>query len=719
MNSPDELRRKLQELERLVRDDPADPALHCRIAALLEKLDRPTDAISELREANRLRPGDAAILEMLGNMLIRTGEYDEALDCYCEALECVDGRASLHLGLATALAQLRRRDEALAEYRQAVNLAPGDLRMLFGLAAGYAALNRHAEAAEVLEQAREQQPENLNLLRNLARAWWAAGQYERAAELLQEVVRRNPQEAAGRQLLGRVQLHLEDPLAALTSFSEASALGLQSAELLCDMATALRDLGREEEAMEAVAHAVERDPQDTGILYNAGLLHAEAGNYAEAADWFARLLELDPQNLPGLHDSAIVLERLGRHDEALETYERAIEFHPDDASLRNHFGNMLYNLGRYPQARDQLRLSLKLRPDDPDCLVTLGAVHACTGDLDKARECYARAIEVRGDFPVPYYNSGLLELDAGKPALAEKWMRRALAVAPGDESCQEGLARCLYLQARFVEVVDLCRDRVQDDPDCAWAWRYYAAASMESGNHLEITAAVAGCRSLGISDARSIIPVVRQMMDQRRDRELLGMLSALGELEPSPELLLHMGVVLRRIGRHSDALDHITLAGEKMEPDCEARLELALVHMELGNKNMARQALQDCLELLPSSTATETRLAVALYDADMSGEAVAMARNLVDGNPESARHRMLLGQILLLVNNYEQAASELEAAAALGFSGQMLHTALAQAYRKLGRRREASEQQRLCAGGPDQRSVWKQLKSWFNRRGNE
>ncbi|MCB1187821.1 tetratricopeptide repeat protein, partial [bacterium] len=97
MQTPDELRRKLLELERQVREAPQDPALHCRIAALLEKLDRPVEAVSELRQANQLRPGDPAILEMLGSLLIRLGEYDEALACYSEALDCVDGRASLHL----------------------------------------------------------------------------------------------------------------------------------------------------------------------------------------------------------------------------------------------------------------------------------------------------------------------------------------------------------------------------------------------------------------------------------------------------------------------------------------------------------------------------------------------------------------------------------------------------------------------------------------------
>ena len=209
------------------------------------------------------------------------------------------------------------------------------------------------------------------------------------------------------------------------------------------------------------------------------------------------------------------------------------------------------------------------------------------------------------------------------------------------------------------------------------------------------------------------------MLDQRRDRELLSSLSALGELTPTPELLLHMGVVLRRLGRQHEALDHITAALEQMEPDCEASLELGLVQLELGNTRMAREALLECLELLPASSATETRLVVAMCDAELLGEATALARNLVDENPSSARHRMLLGQILLLREQFDNAAMELEEAASLGFSGQMLHSALALAYRKLGRRREAAEQQRLCAGGPDQRSVWQQIRSWFSRRSSD
>ena len=351
--------------------------------------------------------------------------------------------------------------------------------------------------------------------------------------------------------------------------------------------------------------------------------------------------------------------------------------------------------------------------------MTLGAVHACLGQREAARQCYARAIEVRSDFPVPYYNSGLLELDAGKPASAEQWMRRALAVAPGDEACLEGLARCLYLQARFAEVSELCRIQVRQNSERVWAWRYFAAAAMEQCDHEEIRSAVAGCRALGVPDSRSIIPVVRKMLDQQRDQELLQSLSALGELSPSPELLLHMGVVLRRLGRQPEALEHISLALEQMEPDCESYLELAQVQIELGNMKPARDALQECLELLPANTAVETRLAVALCDADLIGEATALARNIVDEMPDSARHRMLLGQILLLGEQYDHAARELESAAELGFSGQMLHSALAHAYRRLGRRREASEQQRLSAGGPDQRNVWQQIRGWFSRRSSE
>jgi len=117
-----------QHFRRALATDPANPAAHANFAALLVDLDRQGEAVAELREAARLRPGDAQLLRELAWLLATSKDPAHrspagALDAGRRAVELTRGQDPLALdALAVAQAASGRFDEASASVRQALAL---------------------------------------------------------------------------------------------------------------------------------------------------------------------------------------------------------------------------------------------------------------------------------------------------------------------------------------------------------------------------------------------------------------------------------------------------------------------------------------------------------------------------------------------------------------------------------------------------------------------
>ena len=76
--------------------------------------------------------------------------------------------------------------------------------------------------------------------------------------------------------------------------------------------------------MQKLQAMLERDPNDSFLLYAIALEHKKGGDYPEALQWFARVIAKDPGYAVAYHQAALTHEAAGDVDAAKKMYRAGI-----------------------------------------------------------------------------------------------------------------------------------------------------------------------------------------------------------------------------------------------------------------------------------------------------------------------------------------------------------------------------------------------------------
>jgi tetratricopeptide (TPR) repeat protein len=127
---------------------------------------------------------------------------------------------------------------------------------------------------------------------------------------------------------GTAHAQLEEYDAAVGAYEEALAIDEDSehaASAHTNLAYALWEWGRTEQALEHAERAVEVDPRFAEAWYNRGFFLAERGLHENAVDCFDNAIRLGMRNASVLEEKARALEEVGEREEAERVHEQAAE----------------------------------------------------------------------------------------------------------------------------------------------------------------------------------------------------------------------------------------------------------------------------------------------------------------------------------------------------------------------------------------------------------
>jgi tetratricopeptide (TPR) repeat protein len=166
---------------------------------------------------------------------------------------------------------------------------------------------------------------------------------------------------------------------------------------------------------------------------------------AEALHCLDRWLQREPDNVRALVWRGEVKERRNDLPEAIRSYRRAVELDPEEqARLR-----LALALTRYDQpaeAAGHFERLLAGQPTNPQVLLGLARCRRSRGRTAAARELLDTLLAYHPQHAEGLCERGQLALQAGRPAEAERWLRRALALAPFDRDSNYNLVQCLLHQ---------------------------------------------------------------------------------------------------------------------------------------------------------------------------------------------------------------------------------------------------------------------------------
>jgi Flp pilus assembly protein TadD len=256
--------------------------------------------------------------------------------------------------------------EAMWAYAEAQRLQPGSADLLVHLAAVLQRGQVLDVAAAQLVQALRARLSDLELRQRLAELHLSTAEPERARSVMEERHDAVWQDADAVILLGRAEQARGDTAAAIASFKRSLSLQPHQAEAWYRLGRVYLDLGRLEEARDALFHAIAMNRSRPEHSLYAGMTFLEKPGPSDldrAVRFFQNALAVKPSDSEALFQCGVALERMGKRQEALTRYEQAVLADLNNAAPNQALGRALMAagnrvdghryLGRYYDLKDR------------------------------------------------------------------------------------------------------------------------------------------------------------------------------------------------------------------------------------------------------------------------------------------------------------------------------------------------------------------------------
>jgi len=202
-------------------------------------------------------------------------------------------------------------------------------------------------------------------------------------------------------------------------FGAAITANPNAAAYHSNLANALRDLGRLEDAAASLQRALELRPGFADALNNLGIIHELRLRPMDAALCYQQAIAANPQLVSAHTNLGNALQKLGRTKDALLCYQNALTLQPDFADAHFNLGNVLAALGEMAAAITCFETAARLNPRNADAHFNMGNALGRLGRLAESAACLRRAIACRPDFSAAHNNLAMALLAQGE--LAAGW----------------------------------------------------------------------------------------------------------------------------------------------------------------------------------------------------------------------------------------------------------------------------------------------------------
>ena len=199
--------------------------------------------------------------------------------------------------------------------------------------------------------------------------------------------------------------------------------------------------GRQKDAMDEYAKAIEIYPENAGAYNNRGLVYDDLGEHEKALEDYDKAIELDPNYAFAHNNRGNVYKKLGKYEKALGDYDKAIELNPNYANAYYNRGNGYEKLGQHEKALGDYDKAIELNPNYAAAYNNRGFIYDDLGQYEKALEDYDKAIELNSNYATAYNNRGVTYENLKKYAKAVEDYTRAIQLNPEYKKAYQNRAR--------------------------------------------------------------------------------------------------------------------------------------------------------------------------------------------------------------------------------------------------------------------------------------
>ena len=571
------------------------------------------DRRQALEQALKLCPGTPPLYNAVSILLLKHGAAAEALDWINRGLRVAPQNIELRVSLAVALESTGRAAEAL----QVLQQLPADSKTAFYIGMAQRQLGDHEAARKALLQAFESGYQDPYVLYVVIEQDRILGDKKAGLEHFQLFDQRFPKSPWLHLLLGDAYLTRNQDVEASAEYKEA----LKENPTLPVVHSKLGFLeftrANYTEAAELFRQEIAIDPDLSESYVYLGLCLRRLEKNAEAIPAFEQAIARDPNSLNAYRQLAAALSQEGRLEDALRISEKGVQRFPNDETLQAQLARSLKRLGRDDEGSKAAERARQLREESGNPpLPTQGA----QPPLHRVRQCVERADAACAD-----------------AALAE------IPVGPSRRTAEffELQAETLRLKQNYQEALASAKEAVEADPKQPRYLILQGELYQKLGDQVSAIRSFLEAEKLGDKSARPVYSVglsffalgYHDDLQQYYDRAaqhfrialqldpqftkaefMLGVIDAVraalpearGHLEKallvSPDnafYRLHYGVILRRLGDDSGALEQFQRAAQSMPSYAPAHFNLGRAYASLGRLAEARTELEKPSKSIP------------------------------------------------------------------------------------------------------------------------
>ena len=367
--------------------------------------------------------------------------------------------------LGGALQQLGRIEEAVAAYDRALALRDDLPAPWFERGLALASLGRYSDAESSFERCLELVPDEPQVALNLGIVRIGLGDAAGAlAPLEQAAGGHNPQVAVGHLSTALRSLGRQEE--AIARAREALASAPEYAPLRYELALGLAETGAAEAALTELETAASIEPPYIPAVVALGRELAalpEQDAAIRATGLFWRVLAAEPGNAVTWAELAQLYVRLGLQSDASEASSRAIELGVGDAEALVTAGNALLHIGNASQALLALDAAASETLDDAWIHHHRGLALTELQRFDEALDAYRTALSLEPELVEAAVQAARAALATGDEATALEFLEPAFALAPDDPNLLALLGKAYLNSGETERAIEPLREAVRLD----------------------------------------------------------------------------------------------------------------------------------------------------------------------------------------------------------------------------------------------------------------
>ncbi len=206
-------------------------------------------------------------------------------------------------------------------------------------------------------------------------------------------------QAASKPAFIQVMSHLSVPEAEPKAVSKPNET-TQSADMLRRLqaeAVRLREAGQRLEAAQSFEAIVRQDDQQSDSWHGLGVTYYLLDRQDEAFNALSHAIALQPTIAPYHYSLGLVLEKMGDIAAAAQAYQQAIALDATLVDAYNNLGNLILDHGDAHQAELYYRQAITLQPHHVGTYLNLGNALLAQQELDGAIATYQTALQLSPD----------------------------------------------------------------------------------------------------------------------------------------------------------------------------------------------------------------------------------------------------------------------------------------------------------------------------------